>query len=88
VVVVGEAGSRETAEMLKALRSRFLPRKVVLGRPVGKDRKIVELAGFTAEMEAQEGRTTAYVCSGRVCRHPTTDPAAVLKLLEEAAGGS
>ena len=88
VVVVGEAGSPETAEMLKALRSRFLPRKVVLGRPVGEDRRIVELAGFTAEMEALEGRTTAYVCSGRVCRQPTTDPAAVLKLLEEAAGGS
>ena len=88
VVVVGEAGSPETAEMLKALRSRFLPRKVVLGRPEGDDRRIVELAGFTAEMEALEGRTTAYVCSGRVCRQPTTDPAAVLKLLEEAAGGS
>lgn len=35
VVMVGAAGSPATAEMLKALRSRFLPRKVVLFRPEG-----------------------------------------------------
>lgn len=88
VVMVGAAGSPATAEMLKALRSRFLPRKVVLFRPEGGDQGIAQLASFTADMVALEGRTTAYVCSDRVCRQPTTDPTEMLKVLEEASRGS
>ncbi len=87
VVIAGPAESPETKKMLRALRSRFLPRSVILLRPPGSDQEIAEIAEFTKEMEMKDGKATAYVCSGGVCKPPTTDPDEMLARLDSAAGG-
>jgi len=87
VVIAGSADSPETEEMLKALRSNFHPRKVVLLRPPGEDQKIAGIAEFTRAMEMVDGEATAYVCSGGVCQQPTTDPEEMLSRLGSPAGG-
>jgi len=86
VVIVGPAESSETEEMLRALRSKYLPRTVVVLRPPGKEAEVAGIAEFTEEMV--NGKATAYVCSGNVCKPPTTDPAEMLEKLDSAAGGS
>ncbi len=88
VVIAGPADSPETRKMLKALRSKFLPRSVVLLRPEGEEAEIIGIAEFAKEMEMVDGKATAYVCSGSVCQRPTTDPEEMLARLDLAAGGS
>jgi len=88
VVVAGREDSPDTQRMLKALRSKFLPRSVILLRPQGGDPEIARIAEFTEEMEMVDGRATARVCSGKVCTPPTTDPAEMLSRLDSAAGGT
>ncbi len=88
VVIAGPADSPETQKMLKALRSKFLPRSVVLLRPEGEEAEIIGIAEFAKEMEMVDGKATARVCSGCVCQRPTTDPEEMLARLDLAAGGS
>jgi len=82
VVIAGPIESPETEEMLRALRSRFLPRSVVLLRSEGEEAEIIGIAEFTKEMKMVDGKATAYVCSGRVCQRPTTDPDEMLEKLD------
>ncbi len=88
VVLVGDAESKETKQMLKALRKRFLPNKIVLLKPAGsRSQEIVKLAGYTRNFRSLQGRTTAYVCMHYLCRQPTTDVETMLTLLEEKDPG-
>ncbi|HII07195.1 MAG TPA: thioredoxin domain-containing protein [Methanotrichaceae archaeon] len=88
VVISGPIESPETQKMLKALRSKFLPRKVVLLKPAGKDPEIGRIAEFTKDLEMVDGKATAYICKGSVCQRPTTEPDDMLEKLDSAAGGS
>lgn len=82
VVVVGDPAEQDTAAMLQALRKPFIPRKVVLFRSSAeRSPELTELAKFTRDLNAKEGKATAFVCHGHVCRTPTTDAEAMLELL-------
>jgi len=83
VVVVGDPCAQDTVEMLKALRSRFIPNKVVILVDSGKDSPaIFQLAEFTKILSSIEGAATAYVCANQSCDLPTTDAARMLDLLD------
>ena len=74
VVVVGDPAAEDTRELLRALRSRFLPRTVVILRPAGEaSPPICRLAPYTRDMPCIDSRATAYVCTGNACLQPTTD---------------
>jgi hypothetical protein len=85
VVVVGDPQKEDTAKMLQALRSKFLPRNVIMLRsPVEENPKVTELATYTKKMkEEEERKATAFVCRNHVCNLPTTDAQTMVKLLEE-----
>jgi hypothetical protein len=82
VVIAGSAHAEDTRAMLKALRTRFLPNKVVLlntgqeGSP-----EISQLAAFTRDQPSIGGKATAYVCLNYSCKLPTTDISKMLELL-------
>ena len=79
VALVGRSEDADILEMLHAIRSRFLPNKVVLavsGDDIGK------VALFTKDMVQLEDRATAYVCSGHTCQLPATSPEKMIALLE------
>jgi hypothetical protein len=83
VVIAGDPGSDDTKGMLRSLRSRFLPNKVVVLRPQGDDAgAIIELAGYTEHQTSQSGQATAYVCRNFNCELPTTDTSTMLGLLD------
>jgi uncharacterized protein YyaL (SSP411 family) len=89
IVIAGEPAAADTAELLASVRERYLPNAALLLVPVGADGEIIrELAPFTAHHGPVRGRAAAYVCRDLSCRLPTTDPAELRRLLDEAAGAA
>lgn len=78
VVLAGDLKDNSTSAMLRALRGRFLPNKVVLFRPDGEKPPITKLASFTKNQKSHDGKMTAYVCRNHRCRLPTTDVEAMM----------
>jgi len=83
IVIAGDPEAEDTAAMLRAFRSRYLPNKVLLLRPPG-DSPITKIAPFT-EAQSSSGPATAYVCRDFACKAPTRDVDVALGFLEEAA---
>jgi len=82
VVIAGNAQAEDTRAMAKALRTRFLPNKVVLLNPGERDsREIVQLAALTRNRPSIGRKATAYVCLNYACKLPTTDVNKMLELL-------
>jgi uncharacterized protein YyaL (SSP411 family) len=82
LVIAGNATAEDTKAMIKALRTRFLPNKVVLLNPSEqKSPEIAQLAEFTKNQSSIEGKATAYVCLNYNCKLPTTDISKMLELL-------
>jgi uncharacterized protein YyaL (SSP411 family) len=79
VVISGSLGAKE---MLNALRTRFSPNQVLLFRPAGEESAGIDgIAAFAKNYAPVNGKATAYVCSGRSCKDPTTDLKDLLALL-------
>ncbi|MEJ2189432.1 MAG: thioredoxin domain-containing protein, partial [Acidobacteriota bacterium] len=84
VVVVGDADAADTAELLAVLRSSYRPHMAVVLVPTGGAEKTLrELAPFTANHQAVDGRAVAYLCRDFSCQLPTADPAQLAELLEQ-----
>ena len=82
VVIAGDPEADDTKAMLRALRRRFLPHKVVLLRPAaGEDSPITALADYAKLQPSLGGKATAYVCRDFTCAAPTTDVETMLRLL-------
>jgi uncharacterized protein YyaL (SSP411 family) len=82
VVIAGNAQAKDTKAMVKALRTRFLPNKVVLlNRSDQESPDIAKLAEFTKNQSSIGGKATAYVCLNYKCKLPTTDINKMLELL-------
>ena len=83
VVIAGKAKAEDTKAMVKALRTHFLPNKVVLLNPDGRaSPTIAKFAEFTRNQPSIDGRATAYVCTNYNCQLPTTDINKMLELLD------
>ncbi len=72
VTVVGDLKSKDTQEMLKTLRHRYLPTAVI-------QLKSPDKAGLGYQQI--EGKATAYVCRDQTCLPPTDSQAVMLEQL-------
>jgi hypothetical protein len=82
VVIAGSSQAKDTKAMLGALRTHFVPNKVVLLRSSEQQSPdIVRLAEFTKHQSSINGKATAYVCLNHNCKLPTTDIGKMLQLL-------
>ena len=82
IVIAGEPDSEDTKQILKEIRRRFLPGKVVILHPE-KDKSIEEIIGFVKEQKAIDGKATAYICENYACKAPANDMNRIVKLLDE-----
>lgn len=74
IVIAGEPSLKMTKDMVKAVRSRFMPNKVVLLRPPGPEgRRLAKLSPFIDQMVSKDNQPTAYVCQQYTCKIPVTD---------------
>ncbi len=84
IVVAGDPRSADTQAALTALHRVFAPNKVVLLRPEGDGAEALsELAPYTAEQGARDGRTTIYLCRNFACEASTHDVARVVAAISE-----
>ena len=89
VVIAGEPGGDDVRAMIGAVRTHYLPNKIVLFRPSGEESpEIAAVASFTRELKAVDGKATAYVCQDHRCALPTTDAVEILRLLGVSEGAS
>ena len=80
IALVGKKEDEDAVEMLKVIRERFLPSKSVL-LSWGED--TAEMAEFARGLAKIEGKSAAYVCSGKSCRPPVTSPRELMLMLGE-----
>ena len=85
VIIAGNPEAVDTRNMLKTLRERFIPNKIVLLRG-GKEQsqQITQLAPYTKYYDSLKGKATVHVCINQNCKLPTTETSQMLKLLNEA----
>jgi uncharacterized protein YyaL (SSP411 family) len=70
VVVAGDPASPEARRLRRAAWTVHAPNKVVLGT-------VAPVEEFARSLAPKDGQATAFVCSGKFCHLPTSDPAVV-----------
>jgi uncharacterized protein YyaL (SSP411 family) len=87
VVIAGRKSDREAEKMIRLICGEYYPSVTLHFRTPESSHALEEVAPFTRAMTAREGRTTAYVCSGRTCSAPVTDLDLLRKELGEKRKG-
>jgi len=84
IVMAGNFNDFLVERMKEEIYQRFLPRKVIIFRPVSENeyRHIVALSPFVKEQEPLNGGTTAYICENHLCQLPVSDFEAFQRGLE------
>ena len=80
VAVLGEAGEENFERMIKAIRSEYRPGVVVAASSSSPSNSSPDLLKHRALID---GKTTAYVCKGFVCKNPATDPGTLMAQLND-----
>ncbi|GAH41608.1 unnamed protein product [marine sediment metagenome] len=71
IVIAGNADAADTKQMLKLVRSKFLPNAVVLlHEQDNASSGIYKIVPFTKNQVVIKGKATAYVCENYVCKQP------------------
>ena len=83
IAIVGAPDDPATAALLAEARRGFRPNQVI---SVAQD-PTTSVVPLLRDRVAIDGRPTAYVCRGFVCRLPVTDPVALREQLDVGAGG-
>jgi uncharacterized protein YyaL (SSP411 family) len=83
IVLAGQRDLPETAELLRVIRQRYLPNKVVLLADGGECQSwLAQHIEALRLMTPVEGRPAAYVCQNFACELPVIDPDQFAELLE------
>jgi uncharacterized protein YyaL (SSP411 family) len=83
IVVAGQRGQPETAELLGVIRRRYLPNKVVLLADGGEGQRwLTQHIEALRLIEPIQGRSAAYVCRNFTCDLPITEPEQLATLFE------
>ena len=78
IVIAGDS-----KELLRAVRTRYLPNAVIAGCPgSGADARLVKALPILEERKAVDGKAAAFVCQNKTCSLPVTEAAALEKLLK------
>jgi hypothetical protein len=83
VVIAGDAGAADTQNMLKELRTAFVPNKVVVLHPSGDGKAIEKLAPYSKEQLNIDGKAAAYVCRNHTCQAPVTSAEEMMSIVKD-----
>lgn len=86
IVLCGGPGGPGYEDMVRRIHQAFLPSRVLLGKgPADEEKRLAELAPFTADLPACE-TPTVYLCQNFSCQAPIQDLARLEEALEAAGG--
>ncbi|MFH1078757.1 MAG: thioredoxin domain-containing protein [Pseudomonadota bacterium] len=84
IVIVGKQDNPAVKAIKRALSIRFLPNKVALLVPEGKEAEAIrKIAPFAEPFRGEKGEAVVYICTDRSCQKPTTDIEEMIGLLTE-----
>jgi len=79
LAVIGNPAEPQVTEFLEVIRARYLPNRLVAVAAPGPRPRAMPLLSDRSPID---GKVTAYLCEGFVCRAPTTDPAELARQLD------
>jgi uncharacterized protein YyaL (SSP411 family) len=79
LAVIGNPTAPQVSEFLEVARARYLPNRLLA---VASSDSPLQPIPLLRERRAIDGKVTAYLCEGFVCRAPTTDPAELERQLD------
>ncbi len=83
IIIAGAPSSPDTLALLRLVRERYIPNKIVLLADGGPGQKqLAEWLPFVEGISRKQGRATAYICENYICKLPTADPQVVARLLD------
>ncbi len=84
IVIVGDPASDELQGFKRQLQAPFMPNKVVLFKPDDDlpTGTVADIAPYTANYKAINGKTTVFVCRNYQCELPTNDIKKVLESIK------
>ena len=85
IAIAGRADSPGTLSLLATVRRVYRPDRVIafIDPEIADAPVIAELVPLLSDRGLVDGKATAYICEGFVCRKPLTDPAEVDSVLRE-----
>jgi uncharacterized protein len=82
IVIAGDSADKNTRKMIRSVRNKFMPNKVVLLRQPGDEgRSLASLAPFVEAMSPVNGQPTVYICEKYACKRPVTELDELQKVL-------
>ena len=81
VVIDGDRNGEDTRSMLRTVNSFFIPGKAVMLVDNTIRSRLARQLPFISSVKRIDKKTTAYVCMGKSCKPPVTDPEEVKNLL-------
>jgi uncharacterized protein YyaL (SSP411 family) len=81
VVIDGDRNGEDTRSMLRTVNSLFIPGKAVMLVDNTIRSRLARHLPFISSVKRLDNKTTAYVCMGKSCKPPVTDPEKVKNLL-------
>ncbi len=82
VVISGGTNRADTMKMMQAINETYFPNTTLMFKPDGDSSSaLVQVAPFVKYQHMLNGKATAYVCTERNCKAPTTDINKMLTLL-------
>jgi uncharacterized protein len=86
IIIAGEPAAGDTRALLRLVRERFIPNKILLLADGGDGQRVLaRWLPFIEGMSRLNGRATAYVCENYACQLPTSDPQSLARLLDSKA---
>ncbi|MCI0628880.1 MAG: thioredoxin domain-containing protein, partial [Acidobacteria bacterium] len=85
IVIAGAPGAADTEALLRLVRRRYLPNRILLlADGAGSQKQLAAWNSVIANMTRLRGKATAYLCEDYVCKLPTSDPNVFARLLNSA----
>ena len=84
-IVVDDGSTDDTQAMLAAVRTAFIPNRIILLADGAKGQAfLAQKLEFLKDVKPIDGKATAYVCENYVCQLPTTDIEVMMQQLTGA----
>lgn len=81
VLIDGDRNGEDTRSMLRTVNSFFIPGKAIILVDNTIRSRLARQFPFISSVKRIDNKTTAYVCMGKSCKPPVTDPEKVRNLL-------
>ena len=82
IIIAGTPDAADTKALVSEVHAHYLPFRVLLLADGGRgQQELASLLPLIADIKAEGGRATAYICEDYACQLPTSDRAVVARLL-------